>query len=62
MQAKILQYLEAGGRLVWIVDPAARTVTVYRPDGRARLLRDDETLDGGDVLEGFEVSVAEILD
>jgi Uma2 family endonuclease len=49
-------------RLVWVVDPAARTVTVYVPgDEDERVLRDDDTLDGGDLLPGFSVPVAEIM-
>lgn len=55
VQRKTLDYLEAGTRLVWIVDPAARTVTVYRPDGSASLLRGSETLHGENVLPSFEL-------
>lgn len=61
IQAKTLDYLEAGARLVWIVDPSARTVTVYRPDGSARVLRAAETLDGEDVLEGFALPLSELF-
>jgi Uma2 family endonuclease len=62
IQRKRGEYFESGGRLVWIVDPAGRTVTVYRPDGSARVLREGETLDGEDVLEGFSVSVSELFE
>ncbi|MEX2048929.1 MAG: Uma2 family endonuclease [Gemmatimonadota bacterium] len=58
---KTLDYLQAGAREVWIVDPPARTVTVFRPDGTARVLRVDDTLDGGDVLAGFSLSLAELF-
>lgn len=61
MQRKTLEYLEAGARLVWIVDPGARTVTLYRPDGTARVLREDDTLEGGDVLPDFGVRVGELF-
>lgn len=61
IQAKIRVYLEAGVRLLWIVDPDERTVTVYTPDRLARILIDGETLDGGDVLPGFSVPVAAIF-
>lgn len=61
MQRKTLQYLEVGARLVWIVDPGARTVTVYRPDGTARVLREDDTLEGGDVLPDFGGRVGELF-
>lgn len=57
IQQKTLDYLEAGARLVWIVDPGALTVTVYRPDGSASLLRGDGVLSGGDVLPGFALEL-----
>jgi Uma2 family endonuclease len=52
---------QAGTRLVWIVDPAARTVTVFRPDGSASLLRGDETLSGEDVLRGFALELERLF-
>lgn len=61
IQEKTLEYLAAGARRVWIVDPRARTVTVFRPDGTARVLRQTETLDGEDVLAGFSVPLEELF-
>ena len=62
MHQKTLDYLQAGAKLVWIVDPAARTVTVYRPDGSARVLREEETLEGEDVLEGFALALSDLFE
>jgi Uma2 family endonuclease len=61
IQQKILEYFDAGARLVWIVDPRVRTVMVHRPDGSAAVLRDGDSLDGGSVLEDFTVPVSELL-
>ena len=61
MQEKTLDYLQAGAKLVWIVDPRARTVTVIRADRTARILRELETLDGEDVLRGFSVPLEELF-
>jgi Uma2 family endonuclease len=61
MQEKTLDYFGGGARQVWIVDPHARSVTVYRADGTARLLRDDETLAGEDVLPGFSLALTELF-
>jgi Uma2 family endonuclease len=61
MQAKVLDYLQAGTSLVWIVDPSARTVTVYRPDGSAALLREGDLLVGEDVLPGFSISLLDLF-
>jgi Uma2 family endonuclease len=59
--AKIATYLDAGVRLVWLVDPASRTVTIFGPDAIPTTLGADDTLDGGDVLPGFSVPVMEIF-
>ena len=61
MQQKTLDYLRAGARRVWLVDPVARTVTVYRPDGSARMLQEGETLEGEDVLQDFTLPLSEIF-
>jgi Uma2 family endonuclease len=61
IQQKIRDYLDAGTRLVCVVAPRAKTVTVYRADGSARLLRERDTLEGEDVLPGLRISLAEIF-
>jgi Uma2 family endonuclease len=60
-QQRILDYLEAGTRLVWVIDPHARAATIYRPDGSARLLRGDETFDGEDVVPGFRLELGSLF-
>ena len=62
MDTKAHGYLAAGTRLVWIVDPDSRTVTVYRPDRSPVELASEGYLDGYDVLPGFRVAVAAIFD
>jgi Uma2 family endonuclease len=59
MARKLAEYFHAGVRLVWYVDPKKRTVRVYTAVDRSVLLRDHQTLDGGDVLPGFELSLGE---
>ncbi len=61
VQQKVRDYLEAGGRLVWVVAPKAKTLTVYRPDGSARLLRERDFLEGEDVLPGLRVPLSEVF-
>jgi Uma2 family endonuclease len=58
---KIGDYLEAGVRLVWVIDPKNRTATVHDASRVSRTLREIDTLDGGDVLPGFAVPVAELF-
>ncbi len=59
---KVSQWLEAGTRQVWVVDPARRTVTIFQPDGTLRLLHESDELDGGDVLPGFRYPVRALFE
>jgi Uma2 family endonuclease len=61
IQRKVLQYLDAGVRLLWVVDPEDRSVTLYRPDQKPRILGENETITGEDVLPGLSCRVAELL-
>lgn len=61
VQDKVADYLTHGARLVWVVRPQQRTVTVYRPDGTARLLRESDTLEGEDVVPGFALPLNELF-
>ena len=58
---KIRFYLAHGVRLVWLIDPQRRTVTVLTPPSVAHILTEDDTLDGGEVLPGFVCAVRDIL-
>jgi Uma2 family endonuclease len=58
---RIRNYLDVGVRLLWIVHTASRTATVYRPDAPALELRAGDALDGGDVLPGLSVPLAELF-
>jgi Uma2 family endonuclease len=59
--AKIEMYREAGVPLIWLIDPDQLTVTAIAAGKTTEILNGDDTLDGGDVLPGFAVSLAEIF-
>jgi Uma2 family endonuclease len=61
VRAKIREYVFYRVPLVWLVDPEARTVTVYRGSMRGTELDEADDLDGGDVLPGFSCKVAEFF-
>jgi Uma2 family endonuclease len=61
VQEKVNEYLDAGVKLIWVVYPIQRTVTVYAADRAAHVLYEEDSLDGGDVLPGFTLSVADIF-
>lgn len=58
---KVNTYLDSGVRMVWAVEPIRQRITVYTPDRRARLLNSDDVLEGGDVLPGFSLPLADIF-
>ena len=58
---KVHQFLDAGSRLVWVVNPIRKTVTVYRSRANVTVLGIEDTLDGDDVLPGFAVPLSRLF-
>jgi Uma2 family endonuclease len=58
---KVGDWLDAGARLVWVIDPERRLARVYRADGTEYLLDETGQLLGVDVLPGFSCTLASIL-
>ena len=54
-------FLDAGTRLVWVVNPRRQSVTIFRNDNAITALRPTDTLSGEDVLPGFSMVVSEIF-
>ena len=61
MAEKVKDYFAAGARLVWIVNPRLKTVAVYRSLSDIVTLTEKDMLDGGGVVPGFQIPVAEIF-
>jgi Uma2 family endonuclease len=59
--AKVRDWLQAGCRRVWVVDPRTRTVSVYRSQSEVVVLSQSDTLSEEDLLPGFRLPVAEIF-
>lgn len=57
MERKRHEYFEAGVELLWIVDPVTTTVEVWSTVKECRILDENDTLDGGQVLPGLNVSI-----
>jgi Uma2 family endonuclease len=58
---KIRDYLNAGTRQVWIVDPEAATATVHLPGGAFQSYSGESEVSGGDVLPGFSFRPADLF-
>ena len=57
VEEKISDWLGAGARMVWLVDPEARTIAVHRAATAPRVVASGGTVDGEDVLPGFSMPV-----
>ncbi len=58
---KVAEWLMAGTRLVWVVYPDTKTITVYRSLKDIEVLTTADTLQGEEVIPGFTCPVAEIF-
>lgn len=61
MERKLLDYFGTGVRLVWYVYPTTREVRVYTSPDRYVTLGNQDSLDGGDVLPGFQLPLATLF-
>jgi Uma2 family endonuclease len=61
IEKKVMEWLEFGSQLVWVVSSKLHTVTVYRSLTDIVTLTEKDTLDGGEIVPGFQISIAEIF-
>ena len=61
MSGKREDYFDAGVELVWEVDPVDRTVDVYTSPSDSVTLGIGDVLDGGTVLPGFQLPLADMF-
>jgi len=60
-EEKAKAWLAHGARMVWVVNPKQRTVSVYRPGKDVAVLTDTDALEGHEVVPGFRCDVKEIF-
>jgi Uma2 family endonuclease len=61
VHGKALEWLDAGCRMVVVVDPRKQTATVYRSRDEIRVLTASDVLDGAEVVPGWRLAVGEIF-
>jgi Uma2 family endonuclease len=61
LETKIEEYLEAGVALVWVVHPQHQFIAIHERGRPVRRAYRSEVLDGGDVLPGFTLPLAELF-
>ncbi len=59
--SKVADWLDAGSRLVWVIDPARAHARIYRADGSESYVDHSGALDGEDVLPGFACELADLF-
>jgi Uma2 family endonuclease len=58
---KVADWLDAGARMVVVMNPRNRTIKVHRGQSDITPLKEEDTFDGGDVVPGFRVRVGELF-
>ena len=53
--------IEAGARVVWVVNPTWRNVAVYGPAAEVKTLAEHDELQGEEILPGFRCRVADLF-
>jgi Uma2 family endonuclease len=61
LKNKMEDYIAAGCRLAWLIDPQARKTWVYAENGDIQTIPFEELLSGGTVLTGFDLRLADVF-
>ena len=60
LRVKMVEYMENGASLGWLIDPFERRVYVYRPDHEVVILENPETVSGDPLLPGFKLDLTKL--
>ena len=60
LQKKMVEYIDNGARLGWLIDPLKKQVFIYRPGEPVEHLENPATLSGDPVLVGFTLDVTQV--
>jgi Uma2 family endonuclease len=60
LEDKMLEYVANGAQMAWLIDPLRKRVYIYRPNRKAEILEDPETVSGDPELPGFKLDVCEL--
>lgn len=61
VEEKVFNWLEAGTRMVSVINPRKKAVTVYRSLNDVKVLTENDTLDGADVVPGWQMAVKDLF-
>ena len=60
-EERVVDWLQAGTRMVVVVNPRQRRVMVHRAHSDVQVLGEGDTLEGGDVVPGWRLTIAELF-
>lgn len=60
LEEKMERWITSGAQLAWMIDPFARTVTIYRAAARVEVLRQPEFVEAEAPVEGFRLSTLKL--
>jgi Uma2 family endonuclease len=61
LETKIAEYFQAGAELVWVVYPPQHKIHIYESPTKVQILTTADVLDGGTVVPGFRLPLAELF-
>lgn len=61
VQDKVEDWLRAGVRLVWVINPTTRSAMVHRPLSDPQEVAEGDILDGNEVISGFTCQLRELF-
>jgi len=62
LNEKMAEYFSTGARMIWLIDPDERSVTIYEQPDEGRVYKGRSVISGGSVLPGFTCTVAELFE
>ena len=60
LQDKMQEYIDNGAQLGWLIDPAQRQISIYRPGEKPECLQNPLTISGEPLLSGFVLQLEDI--
>ena len=61
LQEKMEIYIANGVKLAWLIDPIERTVTIYRPNRRPKVLSNPASVEGEGPVAGFVLDLTHVI-
>ncbi len=59
---KVAEWLKAGSSMVVVVNPRTQQVLVHAPDADVKVLEMQDTLEGGEVVPEWQLTIEELFE